>query len=159
MNIRQTIIGNLTAVALVGLASCAPIQAKEGQIYEAGEGGAQVVTVEGMRRIIECEVPERTVAFTERETYFEISNGGSAPPTRVLLTEVAHTGPGCSAGGGYDFIAGNPEEANWTPLDPEKDFRKYEKAVDTLCDEGHLRETNPRLDEQCVSWGRGGKER
>lgn len=136
-------------IAALGLAACGPIQAEEGQIYVAGEK-ATVTTVVDMARLEECSVPEGALAFAERKTYFVIING-SQERVRISLTEVAHTGEGCSPSGGYDFIEGKPKNAGWTLIDNPVVLKK---ATGLLCADSDLRELNPELNSACDNWGR-----
>lgn len=138
----------LVAAAFGLAAACAPVQAKEGKIYVADEV-AEVTTVIGMRELKTCSVPADTLALGTRKTYFDMSNG-SAGWDRTPLTQITHTGPGCSSRGLYDFIEEDPVAAGWTLVeDPEA----LEQAEARICNESGLRELNPRLDEACNQWG------
>lgn len=149
MRRKITPLLGILITAAFGLAACGPVQAKEGQIYMA-DGEAIVTTVINMKRLDDCPVPADTLAFAERETYFGISNGSQGWDI-IPLTEVAHTGPGCSSPSGlYDFIEGKPAEAGWTPIeDPEA----LKQAETRICGESGLRDSSSRLDEACEQWG------
>lgn len=147
--IKKFIYGALTA-ALLGLAACGPIQAKEGQIYMAGLDGAKVTTVLDMKRLFSCSVPPNTFALGERITYFAEYLGDQEWDV-TPLTEVVHTGQGCSSPGGlYDFIKGKPENAGWTPIEDPEALKQAEASI---CEKPELRDKNPLLDKACNGWG------
>ena len=129
---RPSLIIPATIVtAMLGLSACTPVKAQEGSLYRAGEGGAKVTTVQNMTRMRSCPVPKGTIAFGNRETYFEVFQG-SAGPDRIPLTQVDHAGPGCSGpSGGYDFIEGDPESKGWKIIEPGT--VEWLKAFNELC--------------------------
>ena len=88
-------------------------QGKEGQFYEAKNGGGITVYVEEMRNIRECPpVPEGTIVFGERKTSF----GGPGIETSDLL-EVRVPNPEDNEANVCQFIKGAPEkDANWKPI-------------------------------------------
>lgn len=146
---RMNSLSRALVVAALGLSACGPVQAKEGKIYVAGENGAEVATVIGMRRLERCSVPAGEIALAKRETYFDMSNG-SAGWDRTPLTQVVHTGSGCSSRGLYDFIEKDPVEAGWTLIEDSEALKQAEARI---CGEPELRDLNPPLDEACKGWG------
>jgi hypothetical protein len=103
---KQKLIVCLSLLAIVFSCAACGTQAEEGSIYVATSNDAEVVTVENMTRVVRGDVIEGTVAYAERETFFEISQGSAGSET-ILLTEVFHNGEGVSFDGSYDFIKDN----------------------------------------------------
>lgn len=116
-------------VACVFILAACGSQAKKGSLYIAGDK-AEIVTVVASRDIKFCSVSEGTIAFGERETYFDIFQG-SAGYEEVKLTEVVHNGNACSSGASYDFIRQDPEKAGWTEL--KAGSAEWLQALKTLC--------------------------
>jgi hypothetical protein len=127
---KQKLIVCLSLLAIVFSCAACGTQAEEGSIYVATSNDAEVVTVENMTRVVRGDVIEGTVAYAERETFFEISQGSAGSET-ILLTEVFHNGEGVSFDGSYDFIKDNPEDAGWKKL--EAGTAEWLSALETLC--------------------------
>ncbi len=126
---RKTVLYALLAIMCLVLSACGT-QAPKGTLYVSSAEKAEVVTVVNMSQIRRCTVANGSVAYASRETYFDSYIGGGNSE-RTLLTQIIHSGEGCSSGGSYDFIRESPGQAGWTEVKPGTD--QWFSALKTLC--------------------------
>lgn len=149
MKPKINLFWRLLAVGALFLGACGPIQAKEGQVYMAGENGAEVTTVINMAKLRTCNVPPGTLAYVTNTTYF---GDGNQEENNIPLEKIAHTGKKCDSSeiNSHDFIKKEPEERGWTPIKNTE----LKQAKASLCKDPVLRELNPELDKMCYDRGR-----